>query len=71
MNKTTNSMSSLIYACRSAILPVSLPPPKVFSCSIPSSYSSNCSRDLGLSLEQQGLLDHSIWAWNPKVEFVL
>lgn len=31
MNKTTKSMSSLIYACTSAILPVSLPPPEVFS----------------------------------------
>lgn len=31
MNKTTNSMSSLVYACRSAILPLSLSPPEVFS----------------------------------------
>lgn len=29
MNKTTNSMTSLIYACKSALLPVSLTPPEV------------------------------------------
>lgn len=41
------------------------PTPRSFLiCFIPSLWSNNCSRDWGLSLEQQGLLDHSIWAWN-------